>query len=148
MKKLSAVHADFLFHLKDKDQELIDLYLELREFILSMYPECNELLYHTHALTSLYTISEKMGDAFCMIPIYSNHMNLGFNKGTLLQDPNKVLQGTGKLMRHIRIEKVEDFKNKYVEKMIKSAIDLATTDMDKESKIVGTIISKIKRVSS
>ncbi len=79
MEKAKEVHSGFLFHLKHKDQELIDLYLDLRKFILSIHPQSNELLYHTHALTSLYTISEKMSDAFCMVSVYSNHLNLGFN---------------------------------------------------------------------
>ena len=90
MKKIREVHPDFLHYLKYKDQELIDLYLDLREYILTIYSDSNELLYHTHALTSLYSISEKMSDAFCMIPVYSNHLNLGFNKGTLIHDPNNL----------------------------------------------------------
>jgi len=142
------IHPDFLFHLKYKDQELIDLYLDLREFILSIHPQTNELLYHTHALTSLYTISEKMGDAFCMIPIYSNHLNLGFNKGTLIHDPNKLLQGTGKLIRHIPIKNKDDYRNMNVENLIKSAVDFAVDDMDKESKTFGATISKIKKAST
>jgi hypothetical protein len=138
------IHPDFLYFLKYKDQELIDLYLDLREFILSILPESNEFLYHTHALTSVYSISAKLGDAFCMIPIYTKHLNLGFNKGTLINDPNNLLQGTGKLIRHIPINKKEDYKNSNVEKLVKLAVDFAINDLDKESKIVRTTISKIK----
>jgi len=145
---MREIHPDFLHYLKYKDQELIDLYLDLREFILSIHPQSNELLYHTHALTSLYTISEKMSDAFCMIPIYANHLNLGFNKGTLLPDSNNLLQGTGKLIRHIPIKKTEDYRNSTAEELITSAIDLAMNDMDKESKAFGTVISKIKKAST
>lgn len=57
MENIKGIHSDFLFHLKHKDQKLIDRYIDLRDFILSMYPKSNELIYHTHALTSLYTIS-------------------------------------------------------------------------------------------
>jgi len=89
-----------------------------------------------------------MGDAFCMIPIYSNHLNFGFNKGTLIQDPKNLLQGTGKLIRHIPIEKKEDYRNKDVENLLKSAIDFSINDMDQESKTFGTIISKIKKSST
>lgn len=81
------IHPQFLELLKLKDQELIDLFIDLRTFILESHPEANELLYHTHALTALFSTSERMSDAFCMIPIYTNHLNLGFNKGTLLKDP-------------------------------------------------------------
>jgi len=86
-----------------------------------------------------------MSDAFCMIPIYTSHLNLGFNMETRLEDPNKLLHGTGKLIRHIPIEKIADYRNERVEKLIKSAIDFAIDDVDKESQIVGTTISKITR---
>ena len=139
-----AIHSDFLRHLKHKDQSLIDLYTDLREFVLEIHPLSNELLYHTHALTSLYTVSEKMGDAFCMIPIYTNHLNLGFNKGTIINDPKKLLQGTGKWIRHIPIKTKSDYRNKGVEVLIKSAIDLALEDTTAKHINQGLIISKIK----
>lgn len=145
MADLREVHPDFLKHLKYKEQALIDLYLELRAFILSIHPKCNELLYHTHALTSLYSVSEKMGDAFCMIPIYTNHLNLGFNKGTLLEDPHNLLQGTGKLIRHIPVEKEADFKNKTVTALIEKAIAFAIEDSNAKKMNQGLTISKIKK---
>ncbi|MDT0558265.1 DUF1801 domain-containing protein [Ichthyenterobacterium sp. W332] len=138
------IHADFLNVLKYKDQELIDLYIGLRDYILSLYPESIELLYHTHALTSVYSTSEKLGDAFCMIPIYTNHLNLGFNKGTLLNDETKLLQGTGKLIRHIPILKPEDYRNSNVQQLITSAIELSLTDRNHAPKNTGITISKIK----
>lgn len=148
MNKIREVHSDFLFHLKYKDQALIDLYLDLREYVLSIHPQSNELLYHTHALTSLYSVSEKMGDAFCMIPIYSNHLNLGFNKGTLIQDPKNLLHGTGKFIRHIPIEKKEDYRNLDVENLVLSALQFSMDDVVKEGKIKGATISKIKNTGT
>lgn len=144
MKEAKNIHPDFQNYLKYKDQELIDLYTDLRIFILNLYPESNELLYHTHALTSLYSISEKMSDAFCMIPIYSNHLNLAFNKGTLLKDPKKLLQGAGKYIRHIPIKHEEDYKNKDVKQLIISAIDFSLSDTNIKVKKTGLTISKIK----
>ncbi len=109
-----------------------------------MYPDCNEMLYHTHALTSVYTISERLADGFCHIPIYAHHLNLGFNKGALLDDVDNLLQGTGKLIRHIPIKTSKDFKNQKTKSLIKKAIKFALADMDKEPKIIGQAISKIK----
>ncbi|WP_226789050.1 DUF1801 domain-containing protein [Polaribacter porphyrae] len=139
-----VIHPDFLKHLKHKEDALINLYLGLRDFILEIHPKSNELLYHTHALTSLYSVSKKMSDGFCMIPIYTNHLNLAFNKGTILNDSNKLLQGTGKWMRHISIKTEVDFKNKEVEKLIQSAIDLALEDSTAKEMNKGITISKIK----
>ncbi|MGB3468238.1 MAG: DUF1801 domain-containing protein [Cyclobacteriaceae bacterium] len=144
MEKHREVHPDFLKHLQYKEEELIELYLNLRAYLLSIHPQCNELLYHTHALTSLYSVSPKMSDAFCMIPIYTNHMNLGFNKGTLLKDPSQLLQGTGKSIRHIPINGSKDFQKPEVETLIREAIKLALNECDEPEMNQGMTISKIK----
>jgi hypothetical protein len=127
-----------------KEQALITLYIDLRTFLLELHPEANELLYHTHALTSVYSISEKLGDAYCMIPIYTAHLNLGFNKGTLLKDPHHMLQGTGNLIRHIPITQPSDYRNTKVKALVKEAAAFAIADMDKPTKSKGMTISKIK----
>jgi hypothetical protein len=145
MKTSRPIHPDFQFFLDFKDQELIDLFKDLREYILEMYPDCNELVYHTHALTAVFSISDKLSDAFCMLPIYTNHLNLGFNKGTLLKDPNKLLTGTGNLIRHVDVKKSNDYRNPKVKALINAAIDFAIKDMDKPTKSMGATISKIKK---
>lgn len=145
MKKSRPIHPDFQFLLNFKDQEVIDLFQDLRQYILELYPGSNELLYHTHALTAVFSISDKLSDAFCMLPVYTNHLNLGFNKGTLLKDPNKLLTGTGNLIRHIDVNKPGDYRNSKVKALLKEAIDFAIKDMDKPTKSIGQTISKITK---
>lgn len=145
MTKSRPIHPDFQFLLDLKNQEVIDLFSDLRQYILELHPDSNELLYHTHALTAVFSISDKLSDSFCMLPIYTNHLNLGFNKGTLLRDPNKLLTGTGNLIRHIDVKKPNDYRNPKVETLIKAAIDFAIKDMDKPTKSIGQTISKIKK---
>ena len=145
MSNLESLHPDFLDILKYKEHSLIELFCDLREYMISLYPEGNELLYHTHALTSVFCISEKLCDAYCMIPIYTNHLNLGFNKGTLLNDPHRLLVGTGNLIRHIPIKQPRDYRNSKVEALIKEAIAFAIKDMQKPTKSIGKVISKITK---
>lgn len=145
MNNSRIIHPDFQLLLNLKDQGVVTLFCDLREYILELYPESNELLYHTHALTAVFSISEKLSDAFCMLPIYTNHLNLGFNKGTLLKDPDKLLTGTGNLIRHIDVKKSSDYRNSTVKTLIKEAIDYAIKDMDKPTKSIGETISKIKK---
>ena len=145
MKQPKPIHPDFLFLLEFKEQKIIELFSGLRNYILEIYPDSNELLYQTHALTTVFSISEKLSDAFCMLPIYTNHLNLGFNKGTLINDPYKLLKGTGNLIRHIPVDSPADYKNKKVKDLIKSAVDFAINDMEKPTTSVGKVISKIKK---
>ena len=145
MIKSRPLHPDFLRHLNLKDQRVTELFCDLRQYVLDLYPDSNELLYHTHALTAVFSISEKLSDAFCMLPIYTNHLNLGFNKGTLLKDPNKLLTGTGNLIRHIDVKNPNDYRNPKVKALIKEAIKFAINDMDVPTKSIGITISKIKK---
>ena len=145
MTKLRAIHPDFQFLLDFIEQGVIDLFSDLRQYILELYPGSNELLYHTHALTAVFSISEKLGDAFCHIPVYSQHINLGFNKGTSLKDPNQLLTGTGKLIRHMEVNKPSDYRNPNVRKLIEEAIDFALNDMDKPTKSTGRPYLKLRR---
>ena len=145
MTKLRPIHPDFQYLLEFKEQKIIDLFSDLRQFILELYPDSNELLYQTHALTAVFSISEKLSDAFCHIPVYSEHINLGFNKGTLLKDPHGLLKGTGKLIRHIEVKEPSDYRNPKVKTLVKESIDFALNDMDKPTKSIGNTISKIKK---
>jgi hypothetical protein len=142
---IKKIHPDFESLLHFKDAELVALFCDIREYILTLYPDCNELLYHTHALTTVFSISEKLSDAFCMLPIYTNHLNLGFNKGALLKDSNKLLTGTGNLIRHIDIKTSSDYRNPKVKLLIQEAIDFALQDRNQPTKSVGATFSKIKK---
>lgn len=141
---MRSLDPKFIKLLELKEPNLVNMFYDLREYIIEIYPDCNELLYHTHALTTVFSISEKLSDAFCMIPIYTNHLNLGFNKGTLLEDKKNLLIGTGNLIRHIPIKTENDYRNNSVEKLIESAVEFAIKDMDKPTKSIGKVISKIK----
>ena len=145
MIKSRPIHADFLSLLDLKEQNVIELFSDLRQYILELYPDSNELLYHTHALTAVFSISEKLSDAYCHIPVYSEHINLGFNRGTLLKDPKKLLTGTGTLIRHIEVRTPSDYRNPKVKALIEESIKFALNDMDKPTKSTGITISKIKR---
>lgn len=145
MSKTRDIHPDFLFLLSLKEQPLVRLFKDLRAYILDIYPDSNELLYHTHALTAVFSLSEQLADSFCMIPIYTNHLNLGFNKGTLIHDPHQLLKGTGSLIRHIPVTATADYRTQQVGDLIQSAIDFAVKDMERPTKSVGKTILKIKK---
>ena len=89
-------------------------------------------------------MAPKLSDGYCMIPIYTNHLNLGFHKGTLLNDPHELLHGTGKWIRHIPVSQKSDYRNSAVKSLIINAIEYAREDMKKGSWETGEIISKIK----
>jgi hypothetical protein len=44
-----------------------------------------------------------MTEHFCYISVSRDHINIGFMYGAELPDPERLLAGTGKLLRHVRI---------------------------------------------
>ncbi len=139
------IHPDFQFFLDFKSQELMDLFRDLREYLLGLFPGSNELLYHTHALTSVFSVTDKLSGAFCMIPVYTSHLNLGFNKGTLLNDPHGLLTGTGTLIRHIGVATPGDYRQPRVAALLEEAHAFAIRETAKPTRISAATISKIRK---
>jgi Domain of unknown function (DU1801) len=144
MPRSRPIHPDFRRLLDRKSAEVIALFTDLRSFMLEVYPSANELLYHTHALTTAFSISEKLSDAYCVIPIYTDHLNLGFTRGTVLKDPHHLLTGTGILIRHIPVSAPDHYRNARVKALVKAAVEYAISDMDQATASTGKSVSKIK----
>jgi hypothetical protein len=46
-----------------------------------------------------------LGDApFAYVNVFTSHVNVGFFHGAALPDPSRLLQGTGKRMRHVKLK--------------------------------------------
>jgi hypothetical protein len=43
------------------------------------------------------------GAAFAYVCAFKGHVNVGFFRGTELPDPARLLEGTGKVMRHVKV---------------------------------------------
>jgi hypothetical protein len=57
----------------------------------------------------------------CYISTHKDHINLGFYKGTTLSDPDQLLEGTGKDLRHYKIRTLKDVKKKNIAAWLKEA---------------------------
>jgi hypothetical protein len=64
-----------------------------------------------------------MKDMFCYIATNARHVNLGFPRGATLPDPNRVLEGEGKTMRHIKFARPGDLDRPFVRRYIQAAIE-------------------------
>jgi len=64
-----------------------------------------------------------MSEGYCYILPYSRWVNLGFYKGVDIPDPDKLLEGTGAKMRHIKIHSLEECENPRLVEMMRSAYE-------------------------
>jgi len=57
---------------------------------------------------------------------YPKHVDIGFWRGTEMDDPKKVLTGDGERMRHIKITSVKDIPTDALRDLVKQAVKLNT----------------------
>jgi hypothetical protein len=72
-----------------------------------------------------------VGDAaFGYVNVFKAHVNVGFFRGAEIADPARLLEGTGKFMRHVKLRSASVVDDTALTKLIKTAY----TDMQERSK--------------
>ena len=105
------------------DPAVSALALALRKMVLEEAPDAVESLYDAYNAVAVgFSFTGRLKDGFCHIATYSRHVNLGFNRGAALPDPRKVLAGTGKSVRHIRIAGEADLRRPFLKDYIRAAV--------------------------
>ena len=85
---------------------------ETRKLIHKILPNVVEVVWVQQKNIGFGTGVKKKTEHFCWLMPASKHVNLGFNYGSELPDQEKLLEGTGKLFRHIKIKSVEQLNDK------------------------------------
>ena len=138
--------AQLIKFLKPYDRAIRDLALGLREVVLEEMGPCFENIYDAYSAVAMgYGTSDRMNDGIFHIAVYSNHVNLGFNWGASLADPDEILEGEGKQIRHIRIRTPEDLRRPEIREYVRRAI---TTTYEDARKLGEVMPPRPKRVVS
>ena len=125
MTKRRPPDAQLLGFLEVYDRHISELALALREIVLEQAPEASESIYQVYTVAIWFGFSGKMKDMFCYIATNAGHVNLGFPRGASLPDPNRVLEGDGKAMRHIKFRNQSDVERPFVPRYIQAAMEQA-----------------------
>src|SRR5512140_169333 len=116
-------NPQLLGYLTAYDPTIADLALALREIILEERPDASESVYQVYTVAIWFGFSGKMQDMFCYITTHAGHINLGFPRGATLPDPNCMLQGEGKTIRHIKFKSLAELERPFVRRYIQAAIE-------------------------
>ncbi len=99
---------------------------EVRRRVLELFPPCVETVWDAiNTVGSAFGFTERNADHFLHIPVYTKYMNIGFSHGALFDDPEGRLKGTGARIRHIRLDRVEDLDDPYLQGLIRQAVETA-----------------------
>lgn len=87
-----------------------------RELLRDAYPAAtetikwNQLVYEVDGTNRFY------------IDHFTNHVNLGFMQGADLDDPEGLLEGTGKRMRHAKLRNPKEVANPALHTLVETAV--------------------------
>ena len=111
-------------------------------------PHAVEFVYdNDYALVIGYGPNERPSDALFSIVIYPRHVSLCFLQGAWLVDPQKLLQGSGNQVRHIRLEDASVLDRPAVRAVMAQAVKSSDVPMDakRRRKLVIRAISAKQR---
>jgi hypothetical protein len=100
------------------DQARFELVQSLRKIILDLAPSISEEVKYGGILFSA-------GQPFCGVFSYAKHVSLEFVAGASLPDEYKMLEGEGKLRRHIKLSSAQDISEKHVREYLLLALKAA-----------------------
>ena len=112
--KTPAVQT-FLEDIELADGEKYQILQGLRSVVFEVLPNVQERIMYGGIM---FTHQEDWGGLF----VSKHHVSFEFSKGFLLKDPQKVLEGTGKFRRHLKIKTMEDIAEKDVESFVRQII--------------------------
>jgi hypothetical protein len=98
------------------------LALDLRALIHRLVPKAEEKIYRGWGVAD-YGFGA-MGRGFMSIGPQKGYVNLYFMNGAGLPDPDGLLEGTGKNMRHIKIRTPQELKNRSLHALVRRAARL------------------------
>jgi len=115
----------FIEKFEPKDQRLIRA---VRSAVRKRVPTANELVWDNYNFFVIgYSPTERPTDSILSIAARANGVGLCFIHGATLPDPKKLLLGSGKQTRFIRMESARLLAHPDVEALIAAAIDRAKT---------------------
>ncbi len=97
------------------------LALKTRKLLKAIVPDVREQVYEAYK-TIGYGSGTKMDAMFCYIAPMKDRINLGFYRGVVLPDADGLLEGAGKLLRHVKVRSMAELEKPALRQLIVDAV--------------------------
>jgi hypothetical protein len=130
--------------LKPYDPAVRKLAAGLRAVVRGEIAPCHETIFDaSYTIALLYGANARASENFCYVSVHRKHVNLGFQRGSLLEDRGGVLKGDGPWMRHIQVKSPADLDRPELRAFLRAAC--AEADHTPSLGRKGTVLSIVKR---
>ena len=118
----NETHGKFEDILVNAKPELRLVCESLRNLIISLHEGFVEVVWPKQRIASYGVGPKKITEHYAYIGVQGSHLNLGFYHGASLADPEGLLEGTGKELRHVKLRDVAVAKSGAVTSLLREAI--------------------------
>jgi hypothetical protein len=101
--------------------DVADVALAARTYLLDFMPGVYEIVWPVMKTAGYGTGPKKMSEHFIWIAPFKQHVVFGFYYGSELPDPRRLLEGTGKLMRHVKLRTAGDLDRPGLRELVERA---------------------------
>ena len=137
---------DLVRFLQPFDRSIQKLALAVRRLVLEELAPCHESIYDAYnAVTSGYGPTGRLRDNVCHVAVYARHVNLGFHRGAEMADPDRLLQGAGKQIRHITIRTPDDLARPAIRQYLRRARKIGESSSPPSPELK-SVISVVKAI--
>src|SRR5258708_26931851 len=118
----NKTHGSFEDILRVAGPRLSPLCKALRNLVASLDEDYFEVVWPRHKIASFGVGPRKMTEHYAYIGVQDAYVNLGFYHGASLDDPDGVLEGTGKQLRPVKVRNLTGAKNPALKGLVLDAI--------------------------
>ena len=94
----------------------------LRNLVSFLHPDFLQVVWPRQRIVSFGVGPKKATQHYAYISVHASHVNLGFYHGASLTDPDNLLEGAGKSLRHIKIRDLAAAIRPQISKLLLQAI--------------------------
>ena len=107
--------------IQEHSPEIQELALQAQALVVELHPEARQEIETSWGGYLLLKQPIKGGNTVCYVSAHKKHVSLGFAQGAELPDPDGILEGKGKLQRHLKLKRLEDLQRPAVADLIRAA---------------------------
>jgi hypothetical protein len=101
--KTIETHGTFDGAMSGSSDRVQEIARSLRALIRDIYPDVVEVPWPRQRIVGYGVGPKKMSEHYCYVAAQRDYVNLGFYYGAELDDPQGLLEGTGKKLRHVKV---------------------------------------------
>jgi hypothetical protein len=94
----------------------------LRQLVLTLHPSATEVVWPRLKIASYGFGLRKNSRHYAYIAVHPKHINMGLYHGARLSNPQGILEGSGKNLRHTKIRDTAIVREPSVESLLREAI--------------------------